>query len=129
MEKALLVGLGGFLGTLARYGVGVWIGRIKGGSSFPFATLIVNLSGCLAIGLLGGLWEARGLGGGLTRAFLFVGVLGGYTTFSSLGYETFALARSGQTGIAIGSVALQLSAGLAAVWLGYGMGSGLRPGA
>lgn len=125
MNKALLVGAGGFLGTVLRYGIGVLLAR-RSSASFPFATLIVNVVGCLAIGVLAGMWESRGLVEGTARAFLFVGVLGGFTTFSSLGYETFDLVRSGNVSTAIASVALQLGIGLAAVWLGFVLGTAGR---
>jgi hypothetical protein len=59
-------------------------------------TTIINVSGCVVIGLLAGLSETRGIFTGSTRAFLFIGVLGGYTTFSTFGYETFQLLRDAQ---------------------------------
>lgn len=126
MEKALLVAAGGFIGTLMRYGVGVLVGRIPRAASFPWTTLIVNVCGCLAIGVLAGLWESRGMPDGTARAILFIGVLGGFTTFSSLGYETFVLVRLGQVGAAAASIGVQLVFGLAAVWLGFGLASGAR---
>ena len=96
MERIFLVGLGGFIGTVLRYGLGGWASRWKGSAAFPYETLLVNVLGCLAIGLLAALSEARGVFTGTTRAFLFIGVLGGFTTFSSFGYETFQLLRGGQ---------------------------------
>jgi CrcB protein len=118
MDKLLLVGLGGFLGTVARYALGGLLARWKSGSSFPYETLVVNVVGCLAIGFLAGLAETRGILGGTTRAFLFIGLLGGFTTFSSFGYETFQLLRDGQLAAAASSVTLQLLLGLGAVWSG-----------
>jgi CrcB protein len=77
--------------------------------------------GCLVIGFLAGLSETRGVFGGTMRAFLFIGVLGGFTTFSSFGYETFQLLRGGQ-GVAAGaSIALQIVLGIGAVILGNGL--------
>src|SRR5262245_18352375 len=96
VDKLLLVGLGGALGSLLRYGVGGAIGRLKGGSTFPIETLLINVSGCLVIGLLAGLGEARGALSAPARAFLLVGLLGGFTTFSAFGYETLQLLRGGQ---------------------------------
>ena len=119
MEKLLLVGLGGFLGATLRYGIGGLIGRLKAGWTFPLETLLINVAGCLAIGALTGWAESRGVFSGATRAFLFIGVLGGFTTFSSFGYETFQLMRDGQWSPAMLSVALQVVLGLGAVWAGH----------
>ncbi|MBI5836831.1 MAG: fluoride efflux transporter CrcB [Candidatus Eisenbacteria bacterium] len=121
MGRLLLVGLGGALGSMARYLVGGLVGRMRGGASFPFETLLVNVTGCLVIGLLAGLAESRGLFSGATRAFLFIGVLGGFTTFSTFGYETFQLARGGEGVAALASVALHLVLGLGAVWAGFAL--------
>ncbi|HVP38517.1 MAG TPA: fluoride efflux transporter CrcB [Candidatus Saccharimonadales bacterium] len=119
MQRLLIVGLGGCLGTMARYLLGGLMVRAKQGATFPLETLAVNVLGCLAIGFLSELAEARGLFSGATRAFLFIGVLGGFTTFSSFGYETFQLLRDGEAGAALGSVGLQLGLGLGAVWAGH----------
>jgi CrcB protein len=116
--RVLLVGLGGFIGSAVRYGLGGWLARLKSGWSFPIETLVINVTGCLVIGLLAGLAETRGVFTGPTRAFLFIGVLGGYTTFSTFGYETFQLMRDGQFGVAALSVTLQVGVGLTAVWAG-----------
>jgi CrcB protein len=118
MEKVLLAGAGGFLGSAVRYALGGWLVRWRGGGDFPIETLVINVTGCLVIGFLAGLAETRGLFQGTTRIFLFIGVLGGYTTFSTLGYETFQLVRDGQFGLGALSAASQLVLGLAAVWLG-----------
>src|SRR6266513_29637 len=96
LEKVLLVGLGGFLGSVLRYGIGGLIGRMKTGWTFPLETLLINASGCLVLGFLAGLNESRGVFSGSTRAFLFIGLLGGFTTFSTFGYETVQLLRDGQ---------------------------------
>lgn len=119
MEKFWWVGVGGFLGSTARYGLGGLIARLKAGWTFPLETLIINVLGCLAIGWLAGLSEARGLFTGATRAFLFIGVLGGFTTFSTFGYETFQLMRGSQWMSAALSAGLQLILGIGAVWMGH----------
>lgn len=119
MGKVLLVGLGGALGSALRYGLGGLIGRLKAGWTFPLETLLINVSGCLAIGLLAGLGEARGVFSPAARAFLLVGVLGGYTTFSTFGYESFQLLRDGQWPAAILSTSLQVVLGIGGVWLGH----------
>ena len=118
MVKVLLVGLGGFVGTVARYVIGAVISRSKNGTTFPYETLVVNALGCLAIGLLAGLAEARGVFSETTRAVLFIGLIGGFTTFSTFGYETVELLRAGQTVAAAWSVGSQLLIGLGAVWAG-----------
>lgn len=118
MEKVLLAGAGGFLGSALRYALGGWLARWRPSSDFPIETFVINVTGCLVIGFLAGLSETRGLFQGSTRVFLFIGVLGGYTTFSTLGYETFQLVRDGQFGLGALSAAGQLVLGLTAVWAG-----------
>ena len=119
MERVFLVGLGGFIGTVCRYALGGWVTRWKSGATFPYETLLVNVLGCLVIGLLAALSETRGVLTGTTRAFLFIGVLGGFTTFSSFGYETFQLMRGGQAAGAALNVGLQIVLGIGAVWAGH----------
>ena len=121
MEKTLLVGLGGFLGTVLRYAVGGWIGRMKAGWSFPLETLLINVTGCLILGTLAGLADSRGIFSGTTRAFLFIGLLGGFTTFSTFGYETFELLRDGQWQGAALSTGLQVVLGIGGVWIGQSL--------
>ena len=118
LRNLLLVGAGGFLGSIGRYLVGGWTHRLVG-AAFPYGTLAVNVIGCLLIGFLGGLADTRQLFSAEARLFLFLGVLGGFTTFSSFGYETFAFARSGEFLFAGLNIVLQLVLGLTAVWLGY----------
>jgi fluoride exporter len=118
MGRILLIGIGGLVGTLLRYGIGGALARVKVGASFPYETLVINVTGCLAIGALAGLAESRGILSGTTRAAIFIGLLGGYTTFSTFGYETFQLVRGGQTVTAAASVALQVVLGVSAVWAG-----------
>lgn len=118
MTRVLLVGAGGFLGSVARYllsGVAQTLFRT---AAFPAGTLAVNLVGCLAIGALSQLAEARGAFGGESRAFLFAGVLGGFTTFSAFGNETVNLVRDGSTALAALNVAGQVAGGLLCVWAG-----------
>ena len=117
IRTLLLVGVGGFLGSVSRYLVGGWMHRALG-TGFPYGTLTVNVLGCLAIGLLGGLAETRQMITPEARLFLFIGLLGGFTTFSSFGYETLAFARDGEFVIAGLNVILQMGLGLGAVWLG-----------
>jgi CrcB protein len=124
MTNVLLIGIGGALGSMARHVVGVAIGRASPASITPYATLTVNLVGCLAIGMLAGLVASHRivLGPGL-RAFVFVGVLGGFTTFSSFGLDTFTLAYGGRTGTAALNVGIQVAGGLALLAAGYALAS------
>ncbi len=119
LRPVLLAGLGGFLGSAGRYLLGGWVHRAVPFTTFPLGTLVVNASGCLLIGLLAGLADSRQLLGPEARVFLFIGVLGGFTTFSSFAYETLALARDGEMARALLNVAAQVTLGLAAAWLGY----------
>jgi CrcB protein len=119
----LAVAVGGAVGSLARYAVGQLVQTRAVAERFPFGTMTVNICGCFAIGLLAGLlvserlvWRAE------MREFVFVGLLGGFTTYSAFGLDTFLLARAGGVGPAVLNVALQLSGGLMAVWLGYHLG-------
>ncbi len=121
MQRLLLAGLGGFLGSALRYGLGGWLARVKGGAEFPWETLVINVGGCLVIGALAALAETRGLFSGATRVFVFVGIIGGFTTFSTFGYETFQLLREGQLAAAAASVGLQVVLGIGAVWAGYAL--------
>jgi len=119
MMKILLVGFGGFIGTIFRYLISGWIHQFLNISNFPLGTLSVNFLGCLVIGFLGGFSEEHNIFSGETRLFLYIGLLGGFTTFSTFGYETFAFLRDGQFTEAILNVLLQVVLCLFAVWLGY----------
>jgi len=119
MVGLLLVGTGGFVGSVARYLVSVWVHGILDSPWFPYGTLVVNATGSFVIGFLAGLVEARELFSLQARLFLFVGILGGYTTFSSFALETFNLARNPQAVWAVMNIAAQLLLGLMAVWLGH----------
>lgn len=121
----LAIGIGGALGTLARHGVNLFVLR-RYGQSAPYATLAVNLVGCAVIGVLAGLLAGERIAmTTVVRSFLFVGVLGGFTTFSSFGLDTFTLARAGRMGAACWNVAIQVGIGLAAVASGYALGLAL----
>jgi CrcB protein len=104
---------------MARHAVNVLVSH-RLGNVVPWATLAVNLAGCLAIGLLAGLVAGERVA--MTpevRTFVFVGILGGFTTFSSFGLDTFVLAREGRHLAAALNVAGQVVLGLAAVAAGY----------
>ena len=122
MRDLLLVGAGGFAGSVARYLVGGWVTQLAAGARMPFGTLAVNALGCLVIGVVGALAEQRDLFGAPLRLLLFTGVLGGFTTFSAFGYETFFLVREQRWGLAALSIALHLVIALPCVWLGFRLG-------
>ncbi|MGK0185404.1 MAG: CrcB protein [Verrucomicrobiales bacterium] len=119
----LCIAGGGALGALSRYALGGWI-QARGAGEFPAATIVVNVSGCLLFGLLYG-WIGLSASQPL-RGFLFTGLLGGFTTFSTFGFETIHLLQRGQQGMAIAYVALSLVCGLLAAWLGLTIGASFR---
>ena len=112
------VGLGSALGGMARYGCSDLAVRYIG-VGFPWATLFVNVAGSLLIGVLAGLAETRNLFGPGARLFLFVGVLGGFTTFSAITNDTLTLLRNAAYLSAAANVLLTVALGLAAVAVGY----------
>ena len=114
----LLIGLGGAIGSVARYTLSVAVLRVSG-TLFPLGTFVVNVIGCLVFGAIAGAATARVQITSELRLFLLVGVLGGFTTFSSYAFESFALIREGQFLWASINVAGQVIAGLAGVWAGY----------
>ena len=116
--QVLLVGFGGFVGSAARFMVSGLVQRTTL-SAFPYGTLTVNLLGCLAIGFLGGLLEARQVLGPSQRLFLLVGVLGGFTTFSTFAYETLSLLHASEVGKSLASVGAHVVLGMAAAWIAY----------
>jgi len=119
--NAAAVGTGGFIGALARYGLGGFVHRQFPYTTFPIGTLTVNLAGCLLIGILAGLAEPRQLFGPEARAFVLIGILGGFTTFSTSGFETFALLRDGEYLRAAANIGFNGVFGLILVWLGYNL--------
>lgn len=120
--QVVLVGVGGFIGSIFRYLLSGVVQRSLPMSEFPFGTLVVNVLGCLLIGILHGLAETRQVIGPELRLFLMIGMLGGFTTFSTFGYETLALLRDAEIFRAMGNVVFQVLFGLMAVWLGDMLG-------
>lgn len=121
MLKYALVCLGGGLGAGLRY----WMqGAVysRTGAGFPYGTLLVNVAGCFIIGLLMVSLEERFTATPELRLFLTVGILGGFTTFSSFSYETLALARDGDFLEALANVGFSVVTGLSATWIGMKLG-------
>lgn len=119
----LAVAVGGALGSAARHGAGVLFNQALGRPG-PYATATVNILGSFAIGLLAGLIAHGRLHETPTmRAFVFVGVLGGFTTFSSVMLDTFTLAEGAHVTFAVANVAGQVLAGYAAAHVGFRLGA------
>lgn len=123
------VAIGGALGASARFGVGrvLFTALKEHPLALPAATLLVNIAGCLAIGLILSWLLAREAGGAAQhlRLLIVVGAIGAFTTYSTFGIETFTLWREGKLGVALGYVALHLVLGFAAVALGAMLGERL----
>jgi fluoride exporter len=120
LARILSIGLAGFAGTLLRY----WLSGVvakRYGETFPYGTLAVNLVGCFVIGFLFYVFYDRALGSPLIRTTIFIGLLGGFTTFSSYGLQTFTLLRDGELFLALANVLASNVIGLALVWVGYSL--------
>lgn len=115
--KPFLVFVGSGAGGLLRYWLGGLI-QAWWGPTFPLGTLIVNITGCLAIGFFATFWAGPVLIREEYRAGVLIGLIGGYTTFSAFGRETVALADDGQWWRAGGYIAASIVLGLLAVWIG-----------
>jgi len=126
MLKLLAVAAAGAAGTLARYWLSGSVHRYSK-ASFPSGTLVVNLVGCLVIGVISYVSTQYALIGPDGRAVLFVGLVGGFTTFSAFGLETLELLRGGSVVLAGVNILGNVAGGLAAVWLGWSAGRVLGP--
>jgi fluoride exporter len=118
MPRLFLIGLAGFVGTLARY----WLSGVAArryGETFPYGTFAVNALGCFLAGGLFSLMYDRFLTSPTLRSIVFIGLLGGLTTFSSYGLQTFTLLRDGEIALALLNIGLSNIAGLFLVWVGY----------
>src|SRR5262245_35040715 len=118
MIEVLLVGVGGFIGSILRYGLSVLTERWTD-SEFPFGTLAVNLLGCLVAGGVWSIVEHRTWLSPEVRIFLTVGILGGFTTFSAFSHETFVLLRNGQHAWAVAYITVSVILGVTAVVVGW----------
>ncbi len=120
MQKLIYIGLAGLTGTLGRYWVAGLVAR-RYGETFPVGTLVVNVVGCFLAGLLFYLLQERFHVGEQWREVLMIGFLGGFTTFSSYGLQTFTLLRDGEFAFAAANIIASNLAGLLMVWLGYSL--------
>lgn len=118
MKAILLVGLGGFAGSIARYKLGGLVLHLTAQERFPYSTFAINVFGCVAMGILAGLAERYELFGPDTRLFLFTGLLGGFTTFSAFGLDAVFLVRRGELGLAALYAGASVVLCITAVWLG-----------
>jgi len=121
MNNVLAIALGAAIGANLRYGIGLWAAQ-RLGTSWPYGTFIINVLGCLAIGFLLTLITNRLTVSEPIRLMLITGLLGGFTTFSTFGYECFLLLNAGNWLGAVGYIAGSVGGGLLAVVLGVGLG-------
>src|SRR5438105_4418504 len=124
MYRILLIGVLGLMGTLARYWLSGWADQRWDGA-FPIGTLAVNLIGCLVIGFLFHGTEEKYLIDPAVRSALLVGLLGGFTTFSSFAVQSLNLLRDGEIFLASANILISNVAGLILVWVGYAISRGL----
>ncbi len=113
----LIIGIGGFVGAITRYGLGLWIGQ-RWGRTFPLGTFVINVSGSFLIGLLMPLLTERFIMNPQWRLLLVVGFLGAYTTFSTFEYETGGLLRDSEYLYASLNIVLSVAVGFIALKLG-----------
>lgn len=118
MQKTILIGLAGLVGTVVRYWLSGVVAR-QYGETFPWGTMAVNLIGCFLAGAIFYLTEERFLISPTLRSVIMIGFLGGFTTFSSYGLQTFTLMRDGEFGLATLNIAASNVFGLLMVWTGY----------
>jgi len=117
MSQVIAIAVGGALGSVMRYGLSTWVHSFAG-RGFPYGTLAVNVLGCLAMGVLFVLLVERMGASAVWRAGLLIGVLGGFTTFSTFSIETFNLIEQGAMTKAAGNIAASLILCVGATWFG-----------
>ena len=122
--RTIWVGIAGFFGAIARYALGGFISA-RTNSAFPWETLVINVSGCFALGLIFTVLTERFLPHPTLRIALTVGFLGAYTTFSTFSFETMRLAQDGALMLAAANVVSSIGAGLLAVYAGTWLGRAL----
>jgi len=121
IQKLVLLGLAGSLGTLSRYGLAGFVHKATG-ATFPWGTATVNLTGCFLAGLLWALFETRWPVSGETRTLVMVGFMGAFTTFSALILETGELLRSSELMYAAVNITMQTGVGFIALFAGAAIG-------
>ena len=121
MKALILVGLGGFIGSVARYALGNLVLQLAPQARFPWSTFAVNVLGCLVVGLLAGWTDRYPVLGTDVRLFVFTGLLGGFTTFSAFGLDALSLLRRGEPLLAAIYTGASVGLGLFAAWLGFAM--------
>lgn len=117
LRTLLVIALGGGIGSVLRFLTTNLVQKYFP-TVFPLATLVINVLGCLLIGIVIGLLEKHQLSNSNLKWFLVTGICGGYTTFSAFGYENVALFQSNNSGLAFLYIGASLISGLFAVWLG-----------
>ena len=117
--RILCVGMGGFLGAILRYAISGQVQNWSKSIDFPYGTLVVNILGCLVIGLLSYLSETRGMFSAEVRLCVFIGILGSFTTYSTFSNEAMTLLGDGKHLVALTYIGAHLFLGLGAVWLGH----------
>ena len=120
LQRIFLIGLAGSVGTLCRYGLSGLVAR-QFGETFPTGTLLVNVIGCFVAGFLMYPLSERFLVSEVLRTTVMIGFLGGFTTFSSFGLQTFTLVKDGELFFAFLNVSISNILGLASVWAGYAL--------
>jgi fluoride exporter len=118
MQKTMFIAVAGLVGTLLRYSVSGFVAQ-RYGETFPWGTMVVNLVGCFLAGVVFHLTEERFLVSPTVRAVILIGFLGGLTTFSSYGLQTFTLLKNSEFGLATLNIATSNVVGLLLVWAGY----------
>ncbi|MCD4742390.1 MAG: fluoride efflux transporter CrcB [Desulfobacteraceae bacterium] len=119
MKSIFLIGIGGFIGSIMRYIIYIWSQSLFKELSFPLGTLIVNITGCLLLGLLNGWAENYQFFTLQIRLFLFVGLLGSFTTFSTFAYQTIEMIQNGHPYQALLNITIQVIVGLLAAFIGF----------
>ncbi len=118
MKEILLVGIGGFAGSVARYKLGGLVLHLTAQERFPYSTFAINVLGCLVVGLLAGLAERYEVFGPEHQVVFFTGLLGGFPTFSAFGLDAMFLVRRGELWLAALYAGASVVVGITAVWLG-----------